>query len=416
MQNMLSVALNDLRVYFSDRGNLIGMVALPVIMTLFLGGVFGGGGGTRQLRLDVADQDNSPQSQQFIDVLRAVNPALLICPHDQNAEDVCQMAEAETLDEATALERVHQGDTDALLVIPAGYSEQVASPEALTLPYYSTVSLTENDPVLQSIQAVLQQVNGAVIAARMGAGLAQHLDLIADDADRLEFATTVYAQAQADWTDPAVRVQYAQTEASQTQGGADGFGQSVPGMATFFVVFSVLGAGMYGLVRDRTAGTLPRMAVMPVRRAEIIGGKILAYFSIGIIQFIIIFIVGLVVGVNFGRDPLALLLVMAAYTLCITALGFVLAPRMRNENQISALTTLLGMVMGALGGAWWPLDIAPPFMQVVGHITPVAWAMDAFRELFFFGGGLGDVLLPLGVLIVATVVLFVIGIRAFKFT
>jgi ABC-2 type transport system permease protein len=88
---------------------------------------------------------------------------------------------------------------------------------------------------------------------------------------------------------------------------------------------------------------------------------------------------------------------------------------MRNENQISALTTLLGMTMGALGGAWWPLDIAPDFMQIVGHLTPVAWAMDAFRQLFFFGGGLPDVLLPVGVLLAAALLLFGIGIRAFKF-
>ena len=56
-----------------------------------------------------------------------------------------------------------------------------------------------------------------------------------------------------------------------------------------------------------------------------------------------------------------------------------------------------------------------PFMQVIGHVTPTAWAMDGFRQLFFFGGTLGDVLLPLGVLIVAAIGLFVAGILGFKY-
>src|SRR5262249_1967924 len=153
---------------------------------------------------------------------------------------------------------------------------------------------------------------------------------------------------------PPAMVVYSETATDETATG--GYGQTVPGMATFFVIFSVLGAGMYGLVKERTDGTLPRLAMMPVRRAEIIAGKILTYFLIGMLQFAIVFVVGLFVGVDFGRDLLALLLVIVAYTLCITALSFALAPRMRSEGQVSALTTLLGMMMAALGGAWWPLD------------------------------------------------------------
>ncbi|MBZ0300816.1 MAG: ABC transporter permease [Anaerolineae bacterium] len=415
MRNILAIARTDLQVYLSDRGNIFGLIALPIIMTLFLGGVFTSGG-TSQVRLDILDQDSSPAATQFIADLRAVNPALILCPADSGPDDGCSLGEAESLNVESSIERVRKGQTDGLLVIPAGYGTGLAAFETIRLPYHTASDMLTNDPALQSIQAVLQRVNGGVVAARVGEGLAESLDVppAAEGGD--SFGQAVYAQANTDRADPPVTVAYTQTEANQPQNQSDGFGQSVPGMATFFVVFSVLGAGMYGLVKERSQGTLPRLAVMPVRRADIIGGKILAYFSIGIVQFVIVFLVGLVVGVNFGHDVLALLLVMVAYTLCITALSFVLAPRMRNDSQISAMTTLLGMVMGALGGAWWPLDVAPQFMQLVGHLTPVAWAMDAFRQLFFFNGSLGDVLLPVGMLVAATAVLFVVGIRAFKFT
>jgi ABC-2 type transport system permease protein len=139
------------------------------------------------------------------------------------------------------------------------------------------------------------------------------------------------------------------------------------------------------------------------------------HFLAGMVQFLIVFLFGLVVGINFGSNPLALIVVMVVYTLAITALGLALAPHMRNENQVGALTTLLAIVLAALGGAWWPLSIAPQFMQVIGHLTPVAWAMDAFQQLLFYNGGLGDVLLPVAVLAGMAAVLFGLGILTFKY-
>ena len=54
-------------------------------------------------------------------------------------------------------------------------------------------------------------------------------------------------------------------------------------------------------------------------------------------------------------------------------------------------------------------------MQTIGHLSPVAWAMDGFQDLIYFGGGFGDVLPDVGVLLGAAVVLFVVGIRSFKY-
>ncbi len=430
MSNILTIARTDLRIYLADRGNILGLLVMPVIMTLFLGGVFSGGG-PDFIRIDVLDEDNSAQTQAFIGNLRSVNPALLICPQDQDDANRCALDELDSLDRETAVQRVQDGVTEGLLVLPAGYGAALTTQTALTLPYYAQPEIS--DVVRQSIEAALQRVNGSVIATRVGVGLRDVLQsangenslltIFANIFQRLQggsvtddsaYSAAVFTQASNAWAAAPVTIDYTLT-VGETSDNNGGFTQSVPGMATFFVAFSVLAVAMTSLVKQRQAGTLPRLAAMPVRRSDIIGGKILAYFTIGIIQFLIVFAVGLVVGINFGNDFIALLLLILVYTLCITALGFALVPYMRNESQVSALSTLLGMLLGALGGAWWPLDVAPPFMQTIGHLTPTGWAMDGFRQLFFFGGTLGDVLLPLGVLAVATVALFVIGIVGFKY-
>lgn len=418
MRNVLTIAWLDLTVYLRDRGNLISLVFLPVLLTVVIGAASGGsgGGGPTQIRIDLLDNDNSAASQQFVADLRAMNDALLICPQDQNEDNACNLEQGQTLDVDSAIARVSSDVTSALLVIPQGYSASLDSLQPLDLPYYSAADLISGDPVQQSVQAVLQRVNGAVVAARVGAGLRDTLvDSAADDP---AFATDVYDRASQLWDSPPATIRYTQTIASEQDDASPsitGFSQSVPGMATFFVVFSVLGGGMIMLIRERRQGTLPRMATMPLRRGEILAGKILSRFVIGMIQFLIVFAVGVVVGVDFGNSPVALIALMVAYTLTITALGLALGAFVTNEGQADSLTTLSAMVMAALGGAWWPLSIAPPFMQVVGHLTPVGWAMDGFQTLFFFGGGLGDVLLPIGVLLAATAVLFIIGIRSFRY-
>jgi ABC-2 type transport system permease protein len=54
-------------------------------------------------------------------------------------------------------------------------------------------------------------------------------------------------------------------------------------------------------------------------------------------------------------------------------------------------------------------------MQRIGHLTPVAWVMDAFRDLLFYGGGLSAILPELGVLLGAAALLFAVGIWRFRY-
>ena len=56
------------------------------------------------------------------------------------------------------------------------------------------------------------------------------------------------------------------------------------------------------------------------------------------------------------------------------------------ETLAAGLTNLLGI---SLGGAWWSLEVVPELMRTVGHISPVAWAMDGYTSLIFENGDLG---------------------------
>ena len=92
MQAILTIILNDLRIFFSRRGNLIGLLVIPILLTLVLGFSLGGtGGGPTRLRVDLIDLDQTEMSARLIDELHAANAALALCPLDNDADDYCQL-------------------------------------------------------------------------------------------------------------------------------------------------------------------------------------------------------------------------------------------------------------------------------------------------------------------------------------
>src|SRR4030042_7026051 len=101
---------------------------------------------------------------------------------------------------------------------------------------------------------------------------------------------------------------------------------------------------------------------------------------------------------NFGKDPGALRLLVIRYPLSVTALSFAIGPGLKNPAQASGLGLLLTLTLAPLGGAWWPMDVSPKFMQIIGHISPIAWAMDGFTGLSYYSSHLMDILITLACL------------------
>ena len=378
-----------------------------------------GNDGPTRLRVDLVDLDQTEMSAQLIEELRAANDALVLCPLDNDADDFCSL-EKEPLQLERAIERARSGRTSALIVIPAGYAAALEGFQRVSIDYYSLSDPLQPGPVLQSLNAVLQRASSASMTTGVAAALLDNLTAAAelpalDKETRAGFLRTLYLRSQQLLTEQPAAVRFRVADAADaSDGGLDnGFNQSAPGMGSLYVMFTVLG-GMAVLLRERRQWTLQRLMALPLSRAQILGGKIGVYFALGMIQYFIVFAVGAAAGMNFGSNPLALLSVMAAFVLCVTALTFALAPWIKSEGQARGLVLLLSLSLAPLGGAWWPLEIVPEFMQTLGHLSPVAWAMDAFQDLIWYNGGFGDVLPEIGVLLAAAAVLFVFGIRSFK--
>jgi ABC-2 type transport system permease protein len=113
--------------------------------------------------------------------------------------------------------------------------------------------------------------------------------------------------------------------------------------------------------------------------------------------------------VDYFRVPNATLLVAFCAALCISALGLLIGVLARNEEQAVTFSLIPMFVFSGLGGAWVPLEFTGATFQAIGHVSPVAWAMDGFKNIIVRGFGLESVLLPAAALAGYAVLFFILA-------
>ena len=418
MRQLILLALNTMLVEFKDRSTFAVNLFMPAVMMLLLGLAMGGADSTPTITIDVIDGDDSALSAQFVSDLRAElddgSGSFRLCPYAGSADKGCGLASdlaARPADwSSTADTRLKDTDSYGAILIPAGFGQALIGGNSTSVQFKNSEALSAPTLALQKIDAAISRMNGSVAIASLVTDTAS----TAFDTAALDRATTfdtVRAQMDSAWNDRPIRVEVSATKASVSTAG---FNQSGPGIAAMFVLLSGLGSATV-LLYEREQGTLQRLYTLPVRRWQIVAGKLLGRYAATLIYFTVLVVVGAVMGVQWGDNIPGIILIMLIYALTVTALGLALATLVRTSAQGQSIGLLLGLTLSPLGGAWWPLEIVPPLMKTIGHFSPVAWCMDAFQELMFYNGGVVDILPMLGVLLGMTALFFAFGVFNFRY-
>jgi ABC-2 type transport system permease protein len=72
-------------------------------------------------------------------------------------------------------------------------------------------------------------------------------------------------------------------------------------------------------------------------------------------------------------------------------------------------------VFSAMGGAWFPLEVAGKTFATIGRFMPTSWAIQGYQNIVLRGLKLESVLLPAGILLVYAVGFFVLAVWRFRF-
>ncbi len=174
----------------------------------------------------------------------------------------------------------------------------------------------------------------------------------------------------------------------------------LPGYLTMFVFFTAA-MGAEALARERQTHTLERLMANGVRRESLIIGKFLAGAIIGVVQVIVMWVIGaLAFNIDLGASPVAVIGLSLLMVVASAAFAVLLASFVTNVRTASAAGVLISLVLAPIGGSWWPLFITPPFMQSLARLTPHGWANDALNRLMLFGAEFGDVVPSMVALVV----------------
>jgi ABC-type multidrug transport system permease subunit len=179
-----------------------------------------------------------------------------------------------------------------------------------------------------------------------------------------------------------------------------GFNFSLPGNLVMYLMMNLLIFGGATVAAERRNGVIKRLMVSPVTRFELVMGKIYGLMLLGGVQILFFLIVGkYLFRVNLGANLPAVALTLIVFTWVAGSLGVLVASITASEDRVVGICVLTSLLMAALGGCWWPIEVGPPVLKIVSLCTPSGWALQALHQLISFGSGFEAIWLPLAVLV-----------------
>ncbi|MGZ9166635.1 MAG: ABC transporter permease, partial [Anaerolineales bacterium] len=185
-----------------------------------------------------------------------------------------------------------------------------------------------------------------------------------------------------------------------------------PGIALMFLMYTVSYGGR-SILAEREGGTLPRLMIPPTQTAQVLGGKVLGIFFMGVAQVgILILASTMFFQVSWG-DALGVIVLILAAVLGATGWGMLITAFARTPAQVANTGTIVMLIFSILGGSFISLESFPPFTQTISKITPIAWGLDGFTTLAL-GGTLPNLVEPVTALLIMGAVLVGIAVVLFN--
>lgn len=385
-QNSLSkvwtIARFNLVRMFRERANLFFVLVFPLLIVFVLGTQFG--------------DEEAPQ------VGIAGSGALVDGTIDRlERTGAAEVRRVGDVGELTDL--VQEGTLAAGAVVPDNAEETLHDGGHLEL----TVLLSSSDDAPQLEGVITRAVEATAVVPRVTGLLLGQVD--APQA-QVEQVVTQAADALPD------------VEVSRTvAGGGDpddeefGVDQIAVGMLLLMTFLNAL-TGAAALIQSRKYGVSRRMVATPTSIRTIVLGEGIGRWSVGMFQAVYIMVAtALLFGVSWGNLAAAVV-VLALFAATAAGAAMLVGSLMHNDEQAAGITVMVGLGLGALGGSMLPLELFGSTMRTIAHITPHAWASDAFTEMNRHGGTIVDVLPQLGVLAGFAVVLIGLAVWRLRLT
>ena len=420
LRNTLAIAWKDFQIIIRDRGLLVVIILLPLLfgglLSMLYTSMYSSGDGEGQANISInlflVNLDDGAYGAKVVEAMKEIDMLSI--------EELSGQAGVEQADQQVA-----DGLKTALVVIPQDFSQKIEE-------YQQTQVSIIGDPTQKTLTDVLAGLmNYAITSASLEGNLRYGIRSLFGQSEVLKQASTeqlagleaqtlgaIMTQLQKMFFEPLIVIEAEQQVEEQAPMTINFFTLFMPGFTVMFAFFLV-GAIGQSIFNEKDSGTIRRLLVAPIHKGTLIGGKMLAFGILIVLQVIILLgLPAVLFDMSLGSSPLGLVLVTIALALTVTSFGLMVAALSKTGKQADSIGTLLGFLLAGLGGCIF-MSIPPIYrmdtpLGFVSRLTPHAHALEGYYIVMFEGGSVVDVLPQVGILLVFALVFFLIASRRLK--
>lgn len=373
------IAAKDLKLRMRDRSafilGVITPLALAYIFHLVFGNVFVSE--SLDLQLGLVDLDQTEISVSIGEVLT-----------DLEGQGILEIAEYEDSESANAA--IEEDEIGAYLLLEPGLGDAAIQGRPFTIEVVGDV---DSQTTTQVTSAIASEFGSGIQRAQLSVATAVHLGQGPPPPEVVGWGEEAAQRPPA--------FSFADQSAETRQLDANTF--FAAGMAVFFLLFTVQ-FGVIGVLEEEKNGTLARLLAAPIPRTSVVAGKAILSFALGVISMTVLIVATrFLMGANWG-PPLGVAVLVVAGVLAATSIMGLIASVAKSDEGAANLGAIVAVVLGMLGGTFFPVGQGNEFLSRITFITPHAWFMRGLSEIS--GGAEWTAALPAaGALLVIAVVL-----------
>ena len=389
------IAVKDLKVRVRDRSAFVVLLIIPMVMIIILGTVFNWAGSSFTANLTLVDLDRGDMARRLVqDVVASPQLKDLLI-----VTSVATEAEARTL--------VEQGKTGAAVIIPRGFSTDVAAGTRVSIVVLGNPETAMQAGVIRNVvESFTAEVQRRQLAASIAVRTLQQSGAVPQERMQ-EAIQSVLDEVGTSRQTGTVSVKTTTQEGLKVPRALDYY---AVGMALLYLIFTA-NTGTEGMLEEKRQHTLSRVLATPTSRSQVLLGKLVGIFVIAALQFaMIIALTRLLYGVNWGASVPAVIVMATASVLAGAGLSTLIAALARTPEQAGSIGPAVALVYSLLGGTMWPVYNMPAWMNSLSRLTFTRWSVEGFTSLMVNGGGVTSILRPVGVCLAMAAVFLLISV------
>ncbi len=388
---MIKLLKKDLILFFNDRRSYTLTFLIPIILITLFAFAYGGiekyTGDEEAYELLVSDMDMSTLSISFIAAVDSVKGLEIISTSSDHASKL-----------------ITEGKYAGALIISKGFMDSLLSDKSMPLELLYDKEQNFEAGMLQSI------IINTLYSYTRSVGAKNIINSTEPTMDKgtgpdIVQSAIVYGD------EPALKMTSIVGDKNDLNLGLI---QAVAGTAILMLLFSVAGIGT-SILEEKENGTINRLLFSPLSLRTILFSKMLFALFISILQLTVMFLFSWIfLDLDITINPEALVLMILSTSFAVSSLGILLAAIAKSRQQAQSLSTLIILVMSAIGGSMIPLFIMPDIMSRLAVVSVNYWSIQGFYDIFWRSLPLSEIMPRILILTGAAIIFTIISIRLFS--